>query len=108
MDSARDVRGCRLTQETRVRNAFDDVSRTIHQSLPPPPPAQSCRDITCSVPAMNACFTPLRRTFPLVVLEQGRKLTLRATIESSQLYFRFKQCPFMASGELYGEFIHHS
>ena len=25
--------GCYLTQETRVRNAFDDVASTVHQSL---------------------------------------------------------------------------
>jgi len=34
MDSARHVRGCKASQETRVQNAFDDVASTIHQSLP--------------------------------------------------------------------------
>jgi len=33
MDSARHVIGCRLTQDTRVQHAFDDVASTIHQSL---------------------------------------------------------------------------
>jgi len=33
MDSARHVIGCRLTQETRVPNAFDDGASTVHQSL---------------------------------------------------------------------------
>jgi len=33
MDSARYVIGFRLTQETRVQKAFDDVASTIHQSL---------------------------------------------------------------------------
>jgi len=34
MGSARHVKGCRLTQETRVQYASDDVASTIHQSLP--------------------------------------------------------------------------
>jgi hypothetical protein len=54
---------------------------------PPPPPAQSCRYMTCSVPAMNACFTPLRRTFPLVVLSQGRELKMKVTSETVQCTF---------------------
>jgi len=38
MDSARQVIGCRLTHETRVHVAFDDVASTIHQSLFPGQP----------------------------------------------------------------------
>ena len=34
MDIARHVRGCRLTQDTRVSHAFDDVASTIDQTLP--------------------------------------------------------------------------
>ena len=33
MDSAHHVIGCRLTQETRVQNALDDMASTVHQSL---------------------------------------------------------------------------
>jgi hypothetical protein len=33
MDSARHVIGCRLTQDTMVQNACDDVASTNHQSL---------------------------------------------------------------------------
>jgi len=33
MDSARHVMGCRLTQETKVQIALDDVANVIHQSL---------------------------------------------------------------------------
>ena len=33
MESARHVTGCRLTQETRGQNAFDDVASIIHQSI---------------------------------------------------------------------------
>ena len=29
------VTGCQLNQQTRARNAFDDVVSNIHQSLPP-------------------------------------------------------------------------
>jgi hypothetical protein len=32
-DSARHIMGCRSTQEARVQNAFDDMARTIHESL---------------------------------------------------------------------------
>jgi len=34
MNSARHVIGCRLTRETRVHNALNDVASTVHQSLP--------------------------------------------------------------------------
>ena len=34
MDTARHVIGCRLTLETRVQKACDDVASTIHLSLP--------------------------------------------------------------------------
>jgi hypothetical protein len=33
MDSARHFIGCRVTQETRARNAFNDAASTIRQSL---------------------------------------------------------------------------
>jgi hypothetical protein len=33
MHSARHVIGCRLIQDTRVRNASDDMASAIHQSL---------------------------------------------------------------------------
>ena len=35
IDSARHVIGCHVTQETRVQNAFDDVASNIYQSQPP-------------------------------------------------------------------------
>jgi hypothetical protein len=31
--SARHVIGCRISQDTRVQNAFDDVASTIYQSI---------------------------------------------------------------------------
>jgi len=34
MDDALHVTECRVTQETKVQNAFDDVASTIRQSLP--------------------------------------------------------------------------
>jgi hypothetical protein len=33
VDSARNVIGCHLTQDTRVQNAFDGVVMTFHESL---------------------------------------------------------------------------
>jgi len=37
MDSARHAIGCSLSQETRVRNAFEDVASAIHPSAYPKP-----------------------------------------------------------------------